>query len=424
MRAALALAASVLALAAPAPAGDWPQWGGPGRDFRVPDEGLAASWPAAGPPRLWSRALGEGYSAVAAVGGTLYTLVRRGEREVCVALAAASGETVWQTGWPAPFSDDYSMENGPGPHATPLVAAGRLFAVGATGLLYALDAASGELLWRRDLVGELGGTVRRNGYSSSPLAFGDAVIVQVGGEGRAVVALRQSDGAELWRGGDFDNSTSSPILIELAGRPQLVAFLYDAVAGFDPTSGELLWSHPHETPFGLNTSTPVWGEDGLLFVSSAYGRGSRGLRLRSGAGGPTAEEVWFTTRMRLHFGNAVRLGDLIVGSSGDFGPAPLTGLDATTGRVLWRERSLARTSLLAAGERLILLDEDGQLALASASPEGFEIHARADLLGFPARTVPTLAGTTLYLRNRQELVALALGAAAAPPAAPPAGGRR
>ncbi len=386
-------------------AADWPQWGGPGRDFKVEDPGLAASWPEGGPRRLWRHQLGEGYSAVAAVGGTLYTLVRRGDSEGCIALDAASGETLWESAWPAPFSEAYSMENGPGPHATPLVTGGRVFAVGATGKLHGLAAADGRVLWRRDLMAELEGTVRPNGYSSSPIAWRDLVVVPVGGAGRALVAFRQADGAEVWRGGDFENSTSSPILIEVDGRQQLVSFLFGDVAGFDPDTGAVLWSHPHATQFGLNTSTPVWGPDGLLFVSSAYGSGSRALRPTTGGG---VEEVWFTSRMRLHFGNAVRLGELIVGSSGDFGPAPLTGLEAATGKVLWRERSLARASIVAAGSRLILLDEEGQLALATASDAGVEIHSRVELLSFPSRTVPTLAGTTLYLRDRREILALDL----------------
>ncbi len=280
-----------------------------------------------------------------------------------------------------------------------------MFAVGATGKLHGLAAADGRVLWRRDLMAELEGTVRPNGYSSSPIAWRDLVVVPVGGAGRALVAFRQADGAEVWRGGDFENSTSSPILIEVDGRQQLVSFLFGDVAGFDPDTGAVLWSHPHATQFGLNTSTPVWGPDGLLFVSSAYGSGSRALRPTTGGG---VEEVWFTSRMRLHFGNAVRLGELIVGSSGDFGPAPLTGLEAATGKVLWRERSLARASIVAAGSRLILLDEEGQLALATASDAGVEIHSRVELLSFPSRTVPTLAGTTLYLRDRREILALDL----------------
>lgn len=387
---------------------DWPQWGGPQRNFAAAPVALATTWPAEGPRALWRRPLGEGYSAISVSASRLFTMYRRGEQEVVVALEAATGATAWEQAYDASFSSEYDMQNGPGPHATPLVAGGRVFATGATGVLHALDQASGRLLWRHDLVREFGVTPRPNGYACSPIAYGDTVIVFVGGKGQAVVAFRQKDGGIAWQSGDFRNSASSPLLIDVAGEPQLVAFLYEEVTGFDPRDGRLLWRHPHVTEFGLNVSLPVWGGDGLLFVSSAYGGGSRVLRVTREAGRPPVEELWHSPLMRLHFGNALRLDDFIIGSSGDFGPAPLTAIDVHTGQVLWRNRSLARASLLRAGERLILLDEDGQLALASATREGLQLHAKAQLFDGRSWTVPTLDGAVLYARDRKQLVALDL----------------
>ena len=157
-----------------------------------------------------------------------------------------------------------------------------------------------------------------------------------------MVAFRQSDGQVAWQSGDFRNSASSPLLIDVSGAPQLVAFLYEEVTGFDPRDGRLLWRYPHVTEYGLNVSLPVWGGDGLLFISAAYGGGSRVLRVTREADRSSVEELWQSRLMRLHFGNAVRLGDFVLGSSGDFGPAPLTAIDVRTGQVLWRNRSLAR----------------------------------------------------------------------------------
>ena len=146
----------VLLLAAPAAAQalDWPQWGGPNRNFVSEVKGLAAVWPEGGPRRLWGRELGEGYSAIAAAGDRLYTMTRRGDREVVVALDAATGRTVWEDAYEAPFSKEYSTENGPGPHATPGVAGERVFTAGATGKLHALDRRSGKPLWAHDLMAE------------------------------------------------------------------------------------------------------------------------------------------------------------------------------------------------------------------------------------------------------------------------------
>ena len=385
---------------------DWPQWGGPQRNFVAAPDTLAATWPVAGPRALWRRPLGEGYSAISLASDRLFTMYRRGDQEVVVALDAATGATAWEHAYDAPFSSEYDMQNGPGPHATPLVTGGRVFAVGATGVLQALDQGTGRPLWRRDLIREFGVTPRPTGYTCSPIAYGDTVILFVGGKGQAVVAFRQSDGRVAWQGGDFRNSASSPLLIDVAGESQLVAFLYDEITGFDPRDGRLLWRHPHVTEYGLNVSLPLWGDDGLLFLSAAYGGGSRVLRVTREAGRSSVEELWHSRLMRLHFGNALRLGDFVVGSSGDFGPAPLTAIDVKTGQLLWRNRSLARASLLRAGERLILLDEDGQLALASATRQGLELHAKFQLFDGLAWTVPTLAGPVLYARDRKRIVAL------------------
>ncbi len=406
--------------AAPA---SWPQWGGPDRNFTLPAAGLAETWPEGGPRRLWSRELGDAFSGVAAADGRLFTLLRRGEDELAVALEAATGKTLWERPYPAPFSAEYDMSHGPGPHATPLVAGERVFTAGATGKLTALDAASGKLLWQHDLIAGLGGTLRVNGYASSPIAFGDTVIAQVGGVGHALVAFRQADGAIAWQRHDFGNSASSPLLISLDGQPQLVAFLSAEVVGLDPASGDLLWRHPCPAEYGLNVSLPVWGEDGVLFLSSSYGNASRALKLARKAGATEVQELWSTNRMRLQFSNAVRLGGRIYGSSGDFGPAPFTALDLSTGAVLWRNRSLARASVIAVGERLLLLDEDGNLALASAGEAGLTIHARAKLLDNPAWTPPTLVGTTLYLRDRKVILAVDLGPTPPRPSPSPPGAR-
>jgi outer membrane protein assembly factor BamB len=387
---------------------DWPQFGGPRQNFAATEVTLAATWPAGGPRALWRRPLGEGYSAISVASSRLFTMYRRGEQEVVVALDASTGATAWEHAYEAAFSSEYDMQHGPGPHATPLVAGGRVFAVGATGVLHALDQATGRPLWRHDLVREYGGTLRPNGYACSPVAYGDTVIVFVGGKGHAVMAFQQSDGRVAWQNGDFQNSASSPLLIDVSGEPQLVAFLYEEVTGFDPRDGRLLWRHPHVTEHGLNVSLPVWGDDGLLFVSAAYGGGSRVLRVTREGGRPSVEELWHSSLMRIHFGNAIRLGDFVVGSSGDFGPAPLTAIDVRTGQVLWRNRSLARASLLRSGERLILLDEDGQLALASATREGLQLHAKFQLFDGLSWTVPTLDGAALYARDRKQIVALDL----------------
>lgn len=418
----LALAASAGAQVQTA---GWPQWGGPTRDFKATTRGLAASWPAGGPPTLWSRDLGEGYSSIAVEGATLYTMYRPvkgllatvmgrftgsgSEPEVVVALDAATGRTVWEHAYPAPFLPRMNMEYGPGPHSTPLVVGDLVYAVGVTGKLHALDKKTGRVAWSRDLWQELGGVVQGRGYSCSPIAHGKTVILTVGGPGQAVMAFDQKDGRVAWKNGSFEPGPSSPMLAMVDGQEQLVVFHADGVAGMDPRGGAQFWNHPHKTDWGLNISMPVWGEGNLLFLSSAYSAGSRVLRLTQSGGKTHVQEMWFSNRMRLHIGNAMRLGEYVYGSSGDFGPTFFTAVDIKTGRVAWQERGLGRASSVYAEGKLLILDEDGNLALATASPQGLQVHAKAEVLSNKAWTVPTLVGTKLYLRDRATIKALELG---------------
>jgi outer membrane protein assembly factor BamB len=388
---------------------DWAQWGGPNRNFKADTKGLATTWPATGPRRLWQRELGEGYSGIAVERGTLVTMYRKGENEIAIALDAATGKTIWEYSYAAPFSSEYDMSNGPGPHATPLVSNDLVFTSGATGKLHCLDRKSGKVLWSHDLISEFHGTLRVNGYSCSPIAYKDKIVMMVGGPSSSLVAFNRKDGSVAWKKHDFKNSTSSPIIISVGAQDQLVAFMYAEIVGVDPNNGNLLWSHPHPVEFGLNTSTPVWGSDNLLFVSSGYGGGSRVLKL-SRAGDRTAvEELWASGLMRIHFTNAIRVGDLIYGSSGDFGPAPFTAVDVKTGKIMWRHRSFPRASFLFADGHFIILDEDGNLLLASATPEGLTVRSKVELFKNQSWTVPSLSATRLYVRDRKNIVALELG---------------
>lgn len=388
---------------------DWAQWGGPHRNFISDSKGLATSWPETGPRKLWQREMGEGYSGIAVEGGRLFTMYRKGDNEVVIALDATTGKTIWEYSYAAPFSPEYDMTNGPGPHATPLVNDKFVFSSGATGKLTCLDKKTGKVLWSHDLLSEFHGTIRVNGYSCSPIAYKDKVVMMVGGPSSALIAFNQKDGSVAWKKHDFKNSTSSPILINVDGQDQLVAFMYGEIVGVDPNDGNLLWSYPHPVEFGLNTSTPVWGSDNLLFVSSGYGGGSRVLKLSRAGDKTNVEEVWAHSLMRIHFSNAIRVGDVIYGSSGDFGPAPFTAVDVKTGKIVWRHRSFPRASALYADGRFIILDEDGHLLLATATNEGLTVTSKVEALSGKSWTVPSLAGTRLFLRDRKNILALELG---------------
>ncbi|HVS64280.1 MAG TPA: PQQ-binding-like beta-propeller repeat protein [Thermoanaerobaculia bacterium] len=400
---------------------DWPQWGGPERNFRSEVTGLAESWPEGGPREIWSRPLGDGHSSVVAVDGRLFTLYRPrpdgladteyGDEEAVIAVDAATGVTLWEHRYP---SEQLNFRFGAGPHSTPLVTGDRVFTVGTNKQLHAFEAATGKVLWSWDLVADLGAPptlVRpqvKAGYGASPLAWGDTVIVTVGGEGQAVVAFRQSDGEIAWKSGDFLIASASPVLIELDGEEQLIVVGGEQVNGLDPRTGALLWSRPQDAPGDMNNTTPVF-DDGVLFMSVAYDNGSRALRLRRTAEGTEAEELWFAKSLQVMFSNTMKQDDFIVGSSGDFGPVFLVALDWKTGEMLWRERGFGRASFLWADDKVILLDEDGTLVLSRVSRAGIEILDRAEVLSGRSWTAPTLVSTTLYLRDRRVIKAIELG---------------
>jgi outer membrane protein assembly factor BamB len=234
--------------------------------------------------------------------------------------------------------------------------------------------------------------------------------MMVGGPSSSLVAFNRQNGSVAWKKHDFRNSTSSPIIINVDGQDQLVAFMWSEIVGVDPNNGNLLWSHAHPAEHGLNTSTPIWGPDNLLFMSSGYGGGSRVLKLSRAGDKTTVEEVWANSLMRIHFSNAIRVGDFVYGSSGDFGPAPFTAVNVKTGNVVWRNRSFPRASFIFADGRFIILDEDGHLLLATATAEGLMVTSKVELLQNQSWTVPSLSGTRLYLRDRKNILALDLGA--------------
>jgi outer membrane protein assembly factor BamB len=396
---------------------EWTQWGGPRRDFMIASAGLAEQWPASGPKRLWQRKLGDGHSSLLFEDGRLYTMyrpagmlsaIRWSQEESIAALDGATGRTIWEYKYGS-ATGDLNLSEGAGPHSTPLIIGNRLFAASSRTELVALDKQTGKLLWKHDLVGEYGAAQDDRGYSPSPIAYRDTVIVPAGGKAGSVMAFNQATGALAWRGGTFPVGPGSPILINVDGQDQLVVTGANEMAGVSPADGAVLWTHPHKTDWGLNISTPVWLDDNRLFVSAAYNNGARLLKLAQSAGRTSVKELWFQNRMRVHIGTVIPFGGFAIGSSGDFGPCPTVAIDLASGKILWQNRDFARSTFLHADKKLVILDEDGNIGLARPTTSGLNVLAKAPLLTNRAWTAPTLVGTRLYVRDRKNLVALELG---------------
>jgi outer membrane protein assembly factor BamB len=363
--------------ASPTSSGNWLVWGGPNRDFKSSSRGLAATWPAKGPRRVWSRELGDGYSAAAIEGNRLDTAYSTPNQVIVAALDAQTGKPVWQHEHAKSWRS--SDQEGDGPFAMPQVVGDRVVTVDGGALLYSLDKKTGKPAWSHDLYREFGGSPMQYGYSCNALPFKDTLIMMVGGSRNALMSFRQVDGSVVWGRHNSSNSHSSPVLITVEGQEQVVALMGQQVVGVEPGTGELLWQHPHPTQYNLAVSTPVWGPDNILVVSSAYGGGTRALHLTRQGGKTAVKELWHNRRVQVHFGTMIRIGTTVYGSSGEDGPAQITALDVKSGDILWQsKREFAKAQLVLAEGKLIILDQDGGLALASPSPKGLQVQDPSD----------------------------------------------
>ena len=397
------MSASVLAQGA----GSWPQFAGPARDFHAPPVKLAA-WDDAGPRTIWTRPLGEGFSGIAVRGDTLYTMYRRGAEEVVIALAAATGHTRWEHAAAVAPNDEQDLSQGSGPHATPLVIGDTVCVAGVTAVLRCVDAATGRLRWTRDLTREFGATKVFRGYSSSPLASGDLVIVQAGGTDHAVIAFDRASGAVRWHGGTHTNANASPIaLTSTAVGSQVIGFFSNVVAGFDRRTGAPLWSQAHPQRFADSITLPIL-VDGDVVVSSPLDGGTR--RIAPGASDRPARERWHQPRLGVYYTNIALVTGMVLGSHGGLGPTFFTAIDAASGELLWQNREIKRSNFVVTGTDLVMRDEEGGLVLARPTRQGVTVLASAQILAAGAPSPPTLVGTILFVRDRQRISGFDLSA--------------
>lgn len=415
--------AIALSSLAPVVSAQWPQWGGKNRDFVADAKDLAPSWAEGGPRKIWSRTFGSGHSSLSYVDDRLYGMYREDgaenvddtlgpiggdANEVVVALDAQTGKIIWEYKYEAaPLPDGtIGAANIRGPNATPLVHEGKVYAFGATGNLHCLDQKTGKPVWSHDVLAEYGAKMPGFGFASSPLVYKNSLILPVGGPGVGVIAFDPASGDVHWKKHDFAGTHSSPIVIRVDGRDEMVLLAGLEVVGMDPGTGEIEWRYL----FQSNVMTPLWGDEGILFISSpntSPDRGSRGLKLTRKDGKVNVEELWATKEVRVGYTNAVRAGSLIVACSGEDDEFFMTGIDAATGKIAWQAPGFGMANLVSADGKLIILD-NGLLALGIATAEGFELKSKFRLLKQSIWSNPTIVGQRLFVRDHEEVVALDL----------------
>ncbi|MFN0067760.1 MAG: PQQ-binding-like beta-propeller repeat protein [Limisphaerales bacterium] len=379
--------------AAQVQAADWPQRRGPANDGHSAETGWSHVWTADGPPVAWRRDVGTGFSAVTVAGGVAFVVGNASEASALVALDAASGEPRWSFTYPEPLNP--KMYEG-GPNVTPTVAGGRLFAASRPGLVLCLDAASGSLVWSNDLARVVGGKNGDWGMAGAPLVSGGRVFVNFG---TAVVALDASTGQAQWQAARETKgkySFTTPVLAQAGGRPLLLAHMQKALFGLDPADGRALWRHEFGAGYETHCTDPVLTDTGA-FISS----GDDGGELVAFTTGDV-RRVWKNKNLGTFTGTAVLVGGHLYGVDAagyKKGGQELRCVSSADGAIRWSLPGFGQDSLIAAGDRLILLSERGELMVVRATPERPEVLARAQVLGGKCWTQPTLADARLYCRN-------------------------
>lgn len=391
-------------VSAPAPkpepaAPDWPGFRGPDRDGVVRGLRIASDWKASPPTELWRRKLGPGWSSFASGGGLIYTQEQRGEFEIVSCYRAASGEPVWTHRDKERF---WESNAGAGPRSTPTLSQGRLYTLGATGILNALDASTGAILWTRNAASETGAKTPGWGFAGSPLVTGGMVIAAVSGH---LIAYDAAAGTRRWSIAAGDTTYSSPHLLNTGTGSQVVLVHGDGLTAVDPADGRVLWKHAWS---GFAPLQPAILPGGLLMATSSDmgGIGIRRLAIAPGTAGWTVEEKWTSTGLKPYFNDFTVHGGHAFGFDGSI----LSCIDLTDGKRKWKGGRFGHGQmlLLADQDAMLVLSEEGDLALVAASNSAFEELARIRVLEGKTWNHPALSGRTLLVRNGEEMAAFRL----------------
>ena len=376
--------------------GEWPQWRGANRDGISKETGLLKQWPEGGPPLVWKASgAGRGYSSFSISKGRLYTMGLRGDREFIIAFDIANGKEIWAT----PHGGAFRNDRGDGPRGTPTLDGDRLYALGGNGDLSSLDLRTGKVVWTMNVLSKFGGSNIKWGISESPLVIGDKVLVNAGGPGASIVALKKTDGTLIWKSQSDEAGYSSAIPVEVGGTTQVVFFTGSRAVGVDLNDGKLLWEYARPSNDVANVATPIVRAN-RVFISSDYGTGGGLVEIKADG---KAQEVYFTKEMRNHHATSILIGDYLYG----FSSSILTAMRFDTGEVVWRNRSVGKGSLTYADGHLYAFSENGVVGLVEASPTEYREKGRFKIQqdSLPTWTHPVVAGGRLYLRDQDTIYA-------------------
>jgi outer membrane protein assembly factor BamB len=376
----------------------WTNFRGPDRDGHYRQQQVRTDWGGPLTP-LWKQPIGGGYGSFVIAGGRAFTIEQRGGRELAAAYDLETGREEWTSAWDARFE---GSPGGGGPRATPTWDDGRVFVLGATGEFRAIDAATGRTLWRTNMLADAGAANTDHGISASPLVVDDTVVVLPGGSnGQSVVAYDRQSGKRVWSALDDRPAYSSPMLVTLAGVRQILAHTETRLVGLSPANGTLLWEFPWHTPYA--SAQPLITAPDRVFISAESDAAM--LQLAAGADGQLmARELWRTTRMNNKFTSAVLHDGFIYGLD----EAILACIDAATGDLKWKGGRYGYGQVMLASGYLIVLTEEGELALVRADPASHQEITRFSAIEGKTWNHPAMSDGLLLIRNSEEMAAFDL----------------
>lgn len=383
-------------------ASDWPQFLGPTRNGVYGGPALAASLPKEGPKVVWQKKVGQGFSGPVVAGDKAILFHRLEDKETVDCLDAATGAALWRFDYTTTYQDDFGFDEGP--RSTPCVAEGRVYTMGAAGMIHCLDLATGKKVWSVDAKADFGARKGFFGMVCSPLAEGPNILLNIGGaDGAGIVAFDKLTGKVRWKSTSDEASYSSPVAANIGGARRAFFFNRAGLVVLDPASGEVKTEFPWKPRISSSVSaaTPLVIGD-LVFLSASYGAGAVVLKCED----RKLSKLWSGDDiLSNHYATSVQAGGALYGFDGrQEQRAALTCVDLKTGKVHWREERFGSGSITVAGDQFVILTENGEIILAPVSTAGFKPTHRSQLLPFLARAYPALANGFLYARSKDKLV--------------------
>jgi outer membrane protein assembly factor BamB len=399
----------------------WPDFRGPNRDGHYTERPILTTWPNGELKPLWKQPVGGGYASFVAAriegvdrGRAIelaFTIEQRGNQEVVAAYEVATGRERWTAKWAAEFKE---FMGGDGPRATPTYFDGFVYALGATGELRALDAATGRTIWRTNILADAGASNVQWGMSAAPLIVDSNVVVLPGGSGgKSVAAYNHRTGAPAWSALDDRQAYVSPMLVTIDGVRQLLVVsgsrmmglaIGNGNAGRAPSEGTVLWEYPWATFNDINAGQPIVFGRNRVFISSAYDKGAALIEVTMSGARGTVREVWRNNRMKNQFSSSVLHAGYIYGLDESI----LACIDAGTGELKWKGGRYGYGQIALASGHIIVLTEDGDLALVRATPEKHVELARFPALDGKTWNHPAFSNGLLLVRNLKEMAAFDL----------------